>query len=184
MRRALALAAAVWLASAGPAWAEADYGGSRPAIDGTVPGLPNPFLLSFTEPLRAVSVQVNGPDTSLVSLDAPHVQGDDRATTGTPLRDAGPGRYSVTWSTVSDVDGSKASGTFAFYVIPESPPPPIPDTPNSALDPRLSTLSQRQAIRDRYRGQMDEALFNDLIARGKSLDEALAAAQAALHTRR
>jgi len=169
------------LATVTPALAEADYGGSRPAIDGTFPSVPNPFLLSFTEAVRTVTVQVTGPDTSLVSLDVPRIldADTDRTSTSTPLRDAGPGRYVVTWATVSDVDGSKASGTFNFYIQPESPPPPIPDVPNPTVDPRLSTLSRRQAIRDQYRGQMDEAVFNDLIGRGKSLDEALAAALAA-----
>ena len=158
------------------AFAVADYGGSRPAQEGTVPTLPNPFELDFTEPVRAVTVTVNGPDPSLVaSLEPARIV--DRTTTFTPLRDLGPGRYLVIWSSVSDVDGSKASGSFAFYVLPEVAPAPIADTTNTSLDPRLDTFSKRQAIRDRLRGQLDEALFNALVGQGKSLDQALAAAR-------
>ena len=43
----------------------------------------------------------------------------------------------------------------------------------------MDTFSKRQAIRDRFRGQLDEALFNALLAQGKSLDVALAAARRA-----
>jgi methionine-rich copper-binding protein CopC len=178
MRRLHAFLTAVGLALAlpSPALAVADYGGSKPAQDGTVPGLPNPFELDFTEPVRSVTVSVVGPDPSLVaSLDVPRVI--DHTTTFTPLRDLGPGRYQVTWTSVSDVDGSKANGTFSFYVLPEAAPPPIPDTTNGSFDPRVDTFSKRQAIRERFRGQLDEALFNALLAQGKSLDVALAAAR-------
>jgi methionine-rich copper-binding protein CopC len=154
----------------------AQYGGSRPAQDGTVPSLPTPFELDFTEPLRSVTVTIVGPDPSLVaSLEPARIVDQTRSLT--PLRDLGPGRYQVTWSSVSDVDGSKANGAFSFYVLPEVAPAPRADTPNSSLDPRVDTFSKRQAIRDRFRGQLDEALFNALLAQGKSLDVALAAAR-------
>ena len=160
------------------ALAIADYGGSRPAQEGTVPSLPAPFELDFTEPVRSVTVTVVGPDPSLVASVEP-ARVVNQTTTFTPLRDLGPGRYQVTWSSVSDVDGSKANGTFSFYVLPEVAPPPIPDTPSAGVDPRVDTFSKRQAIRDRFRGQLDEALFNALLAQGKSLDVALAAARRA-----
>jgi hypothetical protein len=126
--------------------------------------------------VRSVTITVVGPDPSLVaSLEPARIV--DHTTTFTPLRDLGPGRYQVTWSSVSDVDGSKANGTFSFYVLPEAAPPPVPDTTTAGLDPRLDTFSKRQAIRDRFRGELDEALFNALIGQGKSLDVALAAAR-------
>jgi methionine-rich copper-binding protein CopC len=172
----LVLVVLVALALPSTALAEADYGGSRPAQEGTVPTLPNPLELDFTEAVRSVTVTVVGPDPSLVaSQDVPRVI--DHTTTFTPLRDLGPGRYQVTWSSVSDVDGSKANGTFSFYVIPEAAPPPIPDTANAKFDPRVDSFSKRQAIRERFRGQLDEALFNALLAQGKPLDVALAAAK-------
>src|SRR5918911_837294 len=125
------------LADQSTALAVAAYGGSRPAQDGTVPALPTPFELDFTEPVRSVTVTVVGPDPSLVaSLEPARIV--DRTTTFTPLRDLGPGRYLVTWSSVSDVDGSKASGSFAFYVVPEAPLPPVPDVVNPGLDARLN----------------------------------------------
>jgi methionine-rich copper-binding protein CopC len=164
------------LADAGPALAVADYGGSRPAQEGTVPSLPTPFELDFTQPVRSVTVTVVGPDPSLMASTAP-ARVVDHTTTFTPLRDLGPGRYQVTWSSVSDVDGSKANGAFSFYVLPEVAPPPIPDTPTAGIDSRVDTFSERQAIRDRFRGQLDEALFNALLADGKPLDVALAAAR-------
>jgi methionine-rich copper-binding protein CopC len=158
------------------AWAVADYGGSRPAQEGTVPNLPNPLELDFTEPVRSISITVVGPDPSLVASTEP-ARVVDHTTTFTPLRDLGPGRYQVTWSSVSDVDGSKANGTFSFYVLPEVAPTPIPDAQTSGIDTRVDTFSERQAIRDRFRGQLDEALFNALLAQGKPLDVALAAAR-------
>jgi methionine-rich copper-binding protein CopC len=158
------------------ALAVADYGGSRPAQEGTLPNLPNPLELDFTEAVRSVTISVVGPDPSLVaSTEPPRVV--DHTTTFTPLRDLGPGRYQVTWSSVSDVDGSKANGTFSFYVLPEVAPAPIPDTQTSAIDKRVDTFSERQAIRDRFRGKLDEALFNALLAQGKPLDVALDAAR-------
>ena len=174
--RAIALLLPLLLARPPAALASAEYGGSRPAIDATVPSVPNPFLMGFTEELRAVSITVYGPDTSVVSVDGPRLDATDRSKTSVPLRDAGPGRYTVTWATVSDVDGSKSNGTFGFFVVPEAPLPAVPDVVNPAYDPRLNTLSKRQAIRDQYRGRLDEATFNYLIGQGRSLDEALAAA--------
>src|SRR5438270_3794582 len=112
LRLGLLAALSGLLASTSPAWATAQYGGSRPAIEATVPAVPNPLFVQFTEELRAVSVMVNGPDTSNVTADAARIDTADRSWASVPLRDAGPGRYLVTWSTVSDVDGSKASGTF------------------------------------------------------------------------
>lgn len=46
-------------------------------------------------------------------------------------------------------------------------------------DPRLNTYRKRQAIRDQYRGKMDEAIFNQAVSNGVTLEAALAAAIAA-----
>jgi hypothetical protein len=40
-------------------------------------------------------------------------------------------------------------------------------------DPRVDTYEKRQAIRDQYRGQIDETTFNDELADGDGLDKAL-----------
>jgi hypothetical protein len=44
-------------------------------------------------------------------------------------------------------------------------------------DPRVDTYARRQAIRDKYRGQINETTFNDELGDGVSLDQALADAQ-------
>ena len=66
-------------------------------------------------------------------------------------------------------------------------------TPNSAaaaptvnqllpatLDAQTSTYTQRQTIRDRYRGEIDELTFNDELGDGVSVAQALADAMAAV----
>jgi hypothetical protein len=48
------------------------------------------------------------------------------------------------------------------------------------LDPRVDTYAKRQAIRDKYRGLINETTFNDGLGDGVSLDQALADALAEL----
>jgi hypothetical protein len=48
------------------------------------------------------------------------------------------------------------------------------------VDPRVDTYPKRQAIRDKYRGLIDETTFNDELGDGVSLDQALADAMAEL----
>ncbi len=48
------------------------------------------------------------------------------------------------------------------------------------LDPRVDTYAKRQAIRDKYRGMINETTFNDELGDGVSLDQALADAMAEL----
>jgi hypothetical protein len=48
------------------------------------------------------------------------------------------------------------------------------------LDPRVDTYAKRQAIRDKYRGLINETTFNDELGDGVSLDQALADAMAEL----
>jgi len=48
-------------------------------------------------------------------------------------------------------------------------------------DPRVGTYRQRQAIRDAYRGQIDEAAFNESLNAGLRLEAALQYATAAKH---
>ena len=43
----------------------------------------------------------------------------------------------------------------------------------ATLDPRVSTYAQRQAIRDQYRGQIDDLTFNDELGDGVPLEQAL-----------
>jgi hypothetical protein len=48
------------------------------------------------------------------------------------------------------------------------------------LDPRVDTYAKRQAIRDQYRGLINETTFNDELGDGVSLDQALADAMVEL----
>jgi hypothetical protein len=48
------------------------------------------------------------------------------------------------------------------------------------LDPRVDSYAKRQAIRDKYRGLINETTFNDELVDGVSLDQALADAMAEL----
>jgi len=44
----------------------------------------------------------------------------------------------------------------------------------ATVDPRVSTYAERQAIRDQYRGQLDNLTFNDELGDGVPLEQALA----------
>lgn len=50
---------------------------------------------------------------------------------------------------------------------------------SAVVDPRINSYAKRQAIRDQYRGQMDEVTFNDELGDGVPLETALADAIAA-----
>jgi hypothetical protein len=50
---------------------------------------------------------------------------------------------------------------------------------SNVVDPRINSYAKRQAIRDQYRGQIDEVTFNDELGDGVQLDTALADALAA-----
>jgi hypothetical protein len=55
---------------------------------------------------------------------------------------------------------------------------PVTDTAVNQMagvtDPRVDTYAKRQAIRDQYRGRINETTFNDELADGVGLDQALA----------
>jgi hypothetical protein len=107
----------------------------------------------------------------------------------------------VLWKNVSGDDGDPNDGSFVFTVagaaptVPATPPTPAPGgAPAAAAAPaapacpatdpvtpgvsdvRVNTYCKRQAIRDKYRGQIDELTFNFEIADGRGLDSALAEA--------
>ena len=72
--------------------------------------------------------------------------------------------------------GNPAAATSATASIPPLAGPQIAPISTSS---RVSTYAQRQAIRDQYRGQIDELTFNDELGDGVSLYQALADAIAA-----
>ena len=136
--------------------------------------------------------------TGKASIDLAH-----RTNASVPLGDDGPGTYTVTWKNVSGDDGDPNDGAFVFTVAgtppaapaaaPATGPAPGPATvapPAAAVtapacpssdpvtpgisDVRLNTYCKRQAIRDKYRGQIDELTFNFDVSDGVGLDNALA----------
>jgi hypothetical protein len=62
-----------------------------------------------------------------------------------------------------------------------TPTPPIAQEGNmsAVVDPRINSYAKRQAIRDQYRGQIDEVTFNDELGDGVPVETALADAIAA-----
>jgi len=61
-----------------------------------------------------------------------------------------------------------------------APPNAEPDM-SAVTDSRIDSYTKRQAIRDQYRGQMDETTFNDELGDGVPLETALNDALAAFH---
>jgi hypothetical protein len=134
---------------------------------------------------------------------------EQRHNASVPMRDDGPGSYTVLWHNVSGDDGDPNDGTFVFTVAgtatastPIATPPPPPQvapigqggttasqTANAAPAPacvdngvrtpgihdvRVDTYCKRQAIRDKYAGQIDVVTFNEALADGEGLESALA----------
>jgi hypothetical protein len=59
----------------------------------------------------------------------------NRKVANVPIQGAGPGRYEVTWTTVSAEDGEEASGTFAFNVATSAGSATAADGRTLALEP-------------------------------------------------
>jgi hypothetical protein len=71
----------------------------------------------------------------------------------------------------TSADGSSGGGTASS------------DGMTTLADARVDTDDKRQAIRDQYRGQIDETTFNDELADGDGLDKALQDAMTAFKMR-
>jgi azurin len=114
------------------------------------------------------------------------------------------------WHNVSGDDGDPNDGSFVFTVLAPTPAAtPTPSTgPSNATsnaaappaaapiapvsvngddavnrninDVRINTYRKRQAIRDQYKGKIDELTFNLAIADGEGLESALKDAMDAL----
>ena len=113
-----ALLALAWLVLTGPAaGAHAVLRGSDPAGGASVATAPDAVRLRFSEaPDPSLSV-VRVLDTAgrVVSRGAARTAGS-RLELRVPLAAPGPGTYTVTWRTVSRVDGHVSQGAFAFGV--------------------------------------------------------------------
>jgi methionine-rich copper-binding protein CopC len=183
--------------------AHAQYGSSNPAAYANVSALPAALQVTFTQELASIQIKVTAPDGSDATTGAASFDLNERHNASIPIRNAGPGQYTVLWHNVSGDDGDPNDGQFVFTLIGPAPQP----TPNPAAggantsppaaapvatpkpsgddlvtlhqDDRISTYRKRQAIRDKYAGQIDVALFNEGLNAGKGLESALKDAMAA-----
>jgi methionine-rich copper-binding protein CopC len=205
----LGLLAAALVFSTSNVSAHAQYASSTPAASASVPSLPASLQVTYTQELAYIAIKVTGPDGSDATTGAASFDLNERHNARVPLRNAGPGQYTVLWHNVSGDDGDPNDGQFVFTLVGPAPqatatPAPTgggstaaanPPAPTAAPvaspapsaddlvtlhgDDRVSTYRKRQAIRDKYRGQIDEAVFNEGLNAGKGLESALADAMAA-----
>jgi hypothetical protein len=114
------------------------------------------------------------------------------------VRDDGPGQYLVLWHNVSGDDGDPNDGSFIFTVAaPASQSATAPAAPTSQsvstitspvsaqgcidngmvtpgiADARVNTYCKRQAIREQYKGKINELVFNFDLSIGMGLESSL-----------
>ena len=196
--------------SAGFVSAHAQYGSSTPAANGTVDSAPSTLQITYTQELSDIQIVVTGPDGSSVTTGQAKFDLAQRHNASVPMRDGGPGLYTVVWHNVSADDGDSNDGSFVFTVAGAAPAAPaapaMPAAPASTggqttttaqpaptaapgcvdngkrtpgiNDVRVDTFCKREAIRQKYAGQIDVASFNDDLVNGKGLESALADAMA------
>ena len=182
--------------------AHAQYAGSTPSANGTVSAAPSTVQITFTQELSDIQIKIAGPDGSEVTTSPAKFDLAQRHNASVPTRDAGPGLYTVVWHNVSGEDGDSNDGSFVFTVAGAPSQATTPQS-NTALqtqtqsqtaaapscvdngvrtpgvaDVRVDTFCKREAIRQKYAGQIDVASFNDDLAAGKGLESALADAMA------
>src|SRR6266516_3228553 len=165
--------------------AHAQYSASTPAAGATVSDVPAVLQITYTQELAAITIAVTGPDGSNVTTEPAKFDLARRQNASVPLRSAGPGTYTVVWHNVSGDDGDPNDGSFAFSVTapagaqltnPAAPAAPETTQPAGTTaqtaaptcaddgkktrginDIRVDTYCKRQAIREKFKGQIDEA---------------------------
>jgi methionine-rich copper-binding protein CopC len=192
----------------GLASAHAQYDGSTPAANSTVSAAPTTLQINYTEELSAIQISVKGPHGAEVTTAPATFNLENRHQSSVTMHDDGPGVYTVVWHNVSGDDGDPNDGQFVFTVAgaagsasPTPSPAPMPASsgataqnaaPGSAAptcvdngvrtpgitDSRVDTFCKREAIRQKYAGQIDVATFNAALAGGEGLESALADAMA------
>jgi len=188
-------------------YAHAQYASSTPAANATLPATPSSVQVTWTQELASIQFTITGPDGSNVVTGPAQINLSERHTASVPMRDAGPGQYLVLWHNVSGDDGDPNDGTFIFTVAgapPQpavsSPNPPATAAPNAPLansqpvkaptcvengvttpgiaDVRVNTYCKRQAIREQYKGKINELVFNYDLSIGMGLESSLKDAMA------
>ena len=197
---------AVLAMTASVASAHAQYGSSTPAANATVSDAPTTLQIAYTQELADIKIAITGPDGSNVTTAPAKFDLANRKNVSVPMQGVGPGTYTVVWHNVSGEDGDPNDGSFVFTVAGAAPaqgaapapaapvanPQPAASTQAAAAptcidngvktpginDVRVDTYCKRQAIRDKFKGQIDEATFNGALADGEGLESALADAMA------
>lgn len=187
----------------GLASAHAQYDSSTPPANGTVSATPSTVQVTWTQELASLQFTITGPDGSDVVNGPAKIDLAQRHNGSVPIRDAGPGQYLVLWHNVSGDDGDPNDGSFVFTVAgtpaqtataPTSPNPPAaginaaPATKPAVsaqgcvdngiitkgiADFRVNTYCKRQAIRDQYKGKINENVFNFDLSIGMGLESSL-----------
>ncbi len=105
------------LFAAVPAWGHASLSASQPAGGAAVEEAPTQVTLTFTEPPDTAlsSVKVLGGSGSF-EQGGPRLADGDESTLVVDLKSLPKGSYTVSWRTVSRVDGHSSAGAFAFGV--------------------------------------------------------------------
>ena len=190
--------------SVGVVSAHAQYGSSTPAANSTVQAAPSVVLITYTQELADIHISIMGPHGGEVTTAPAKFDLAERHNASVTMSDDGPGVYTVTWHNVSGDDGDPNDGQFVFTVAGAAPaaaaqPAPAQTTtttqtqaPSASAptcidngvrapgvnDSRIDTYCKRQAIRDKYAGQIDVLSFNFAVADGEGLESALADAMA------
>jgi len=114
---AAAAIASLLLFAAAPAWAHASLRASTPSGGAAVEEAPEQLTITFTESPdpSLTSVRVQGASGSFEDGPPRHADADD-LTIVVDLKDLPTGSYTVSWRTVSRVDGHSSAGAFAFGV--------------------------------------------------------------------
>lgn len=188
--------------------AHAQYAGSTPSANSTVQSAPSSLQITFTQELSDIKISITGPRGGEVTTAPATFDLANRHQANVSMKDDGPGNYTVLWHNVSGDDGDPNDGQFVFTIAGAAPmaaatPMPTGSAPTTSAqtsttaqtstapacvdngvrthgitDSRVDTYCKRQAIRDKYAGQIDVATFNGALADGEGLESALADAMA------
>lgn len=116
---AIAVIAALTLASCQQSFAHPVYLDSTPRAFQSITDTPAEVIVFFTEPIELSysSIRVLGPDGSRVDANDPHSVEGDTASIGVTMQPGLPeGEYTVTTKVLSAVDGHVVEETFIFGV--------------------------------------------------------------------
>jgi methionine-rich copper-binding protein CopC len=181
----------------------AQYAGSTPAAGSTLPAAPGVVQVTFSQELSDIHISITGPHGGEVTTAPAKFDLENRHQSSVPMSDDGPGTYTVLWHNVSGDDGDPNDGQFVFTVAAAAATPVVTTTATPAVQPaaaaaqptpapapapacvdngvrtpgindsRVDTYCKREAIRQKYAGQIDVASFNAALADGEGLESAL-----------